>query len=47
MEKTLERKSFGYSTEYQEPQRLSKIGQWRRDNPGGIAIVTDRRAVNK
>ena len=31
----------------QEPQRLSKYGQWRRENPGGIAIVMDRRAVNK
>jgi len=41
MEKALERKSFGYSTEYQEPQRLSKIGQWRRDNPGGAFIKTE------
>jgi hypothetical protein len=32
---------------YQEPKRLSKIGQWMRDNPGGIIIVKDRRAVNR
>jgi len=30
-----------------EPKRLSKAGQWRRDNPGGIFIVKDRRAVNR
>ena len=34
-------------TEYQEPKRLSKAGQWLRDNPGGILTVIDRRAVNK
>ena len=34
-------------TEYQEPKRLSKLGQWRRDNPGGILTVIDRRAVNR
>jgi len=33
--------------EYQEPKRLSKAGQWLRDNPGGIFIVKDWRAVNK
>ena len=31
----------------QEPQRLSKAGQWRLDNPGGIGYVKDRRAINK
>ena len=30
-----------------EPQRLSKLGQWRRDNPGGIIEVIDRKAVNR
>ena len=30
-----------------EPKRLSKIGQWMRENPGGIATVIDWRAVNK
>ena len=33
--------------QYQEPKRLSKVGQWMRDNPGGIFIVKDRRAVNR
>ena len=32
---------------YQEPKRLSKAGQWRRDNPGGIYEIIDRRAVNR
>ena len=32
---------------YQKPKRLSKAGQWMRDNPQGIIIVHDRRAVNK
>jgi len=31
----------------QEPKRLSKAGLWRRNNPGGIIIVHNRRAVNK
>jgi hypothetical protein len=31
----------------EQPRRLSKIGQWRRENPGGIIRVLDRRAVNK
>ena len=30
-----------------EPKKLSKIGQWLRDNPGGIIEVVDRRAVNR
>ena len=30
-----------------EPKRLSKIGQWRKNNPGGIIEVIDRRAVNR
>jgi hypothetical protein len=32
---------------YPEPKRLSKVGQWMRDNPGGIIIVKDRQAVNR
>jgi len=31
----------------QEPKRLSKAGQWRRDNPGGIGYIKDRRAINR
>ena len=34
-------------TQHKEPKRLSKAGQWMRDNPGGIITVIDRRAVNK
>jgi len=35
------------SVQYQEPKRLSKAGQWLRDNPGGILEYVDWRAVNK
>ena len=31
----------------QESKRLSKAGQWMRDNPGGIGVIIDRRAVNR
>ena len=31
----------------QEPKRLSKLGEWMRDNPGGIGYVKDRRAINR
>jgi hypothetical protein len=34
-------------SEYQPPKRLSKLGQWMLDHPGGIGVVIDRRAVNK
>ena len=45
---TVKNTSFGSKkTEYQEPKRLSKAGQWMRENPGGIFIVKDWRAVNK
>jgi len=33
--------------QYQEPKRLSKYALWRRENPNGIGIVKDWRAVNK
>ena len=33
--------------ETQEPEKLSKIGIWRRENPEGIFVVLDRKAVNK
>ena len=36
------------NTQSINPQkRLSKVGQWLRDNPDGIFVVLDRRAVNK
>jgi len=31
----------------EEPKKLSKAGQWRRDNPGGLFYVKDRRAINR
>jgi hypothetical protein len=40
------KKQSGTAT-YQEPKRLSKAGQWLRDNPGGILEYVDWRAVNK
>jgi hypothetical protein len=30
-----------------EPKRLSKLGEWMRDNPKGILEYVDWRAVNK
>ena len=44
---TAKKQSTNTNKEYQEPKRLSKAGQWLRDNPGGIFIVKDRRAVNR
>jgi hypothetical protein len=31
----------------QEEKKLSKLGEWMRDNPGGIFVIKDRRAINK
>jgi len=54
MEKAIKRAS--YDTEIRQekqtlsvpkPKRLSKAGQWRRDNPDGIFKVIDWQAVNK
>jgi hypothetical protein len=42
-----QRNSGSAAQKPEQPRRLSKIGQWRRDNPGGIIRVLDRRAVNK
>jgi hypothetical protein len=42
------RKHLSTATQRVEETRpLTKLGQWRRDNPGGIIRVLDRRAVNK
>ena len=30
-----------------EIRKLSKYGIWRRNNPGGIAYVKDRQAINR
>jgi hypothetical protein len=34
-------------TPRKEPERLSKAAIWRKNNPGGIIVVHDRRAVNR
>ena len=34
-------------TECQTPKRLSKAGQWMLDNPDGMGVIVDRRAVNR
>ena len=34
-------------TQYIEPKRLSKAGQWMRDNPGGIFIKADKQVAKK
>ena len=48
MNTSIRTQSLGATTQKsQEPKRLSKVGQWMKDNPNGIFIVTDRRAVNK
>jgi hypothetical protein len=31
----------------EQPKRLSKAGQFMRDNPGGIFEYVDRRAINR
>jgi len=41
------RAAIKQTTVYQEPKRLSKLGQWMRNNPGGIVEYVDWRAVNK
>jgi hypothetical protein len=35
------------TTKAEQPKKLSKAGQWMRDNPNGIFKVVDWRAVNK
>ena len=31
----------------EKPKKLSKLGQWMRDNPGGILEYVDWRAINR
>ena len=31
----------------EEPKRLSKAGQWLRDNPGGMFEYVDRRTLHR
>ena len=51
MATAVKRQSFGsartQTVSVPEPKRLSKVGQWMRDNPGGILEYVDWRAVNK
>ena len=35
------------NTAQQTPQRLSKAGEWRRQNPEGAFVISDIRAVMK
>jgi len=47
---TLVKKPRGKSKDtrnIEQPKRLSKAGQWMRDNPGGAIVVKDWRAVNR
>ena len=36
------------NTEYQEPKRLSKAGQWMREHPHGLegVVINDRRILD-
>jgi hypothetical protein len=36
------------NTEYQEPKRLSKAGQWMREHPNGLegVVINDRRILD-
>jgi hypothetical protein len=49
MATTVKQSNLGKTTQKvaSQPKRLSKVGRWMRDNPGGIIKVIDRRAVNR
>ena len=34
-------------TRKESPENLSKAGKWMQENPNGIAIIVNRRAVNR
>jgi hypothetical protein len=44
---TKQAKPAEQATTVTEPKRLSKLGQWKRDNPEGIFEYVDWRAVRK
>jgi hypothetical protein len=44
---TAERRQPEVSQSNEQPKRLSKFALWRKENPNGIIIVHDWRAVNK
>ncbi|MDR1747168.1 MAG: hypothetical protein LBR49_07860 [Tannerella sp.] len=46
-EKSQSAKTQTATRQYAEPKRLSKAAIWKRNNPGGIIVVLDRRAVNR
>jgi len=31
----------------ESPENLSKAGRWMQENPNGIFVIVNRRAVNK
>ena len=43
---TVRKQTSGTALSADKPKRLSKLGQWMRDNPGGICIIHERRRVN-
>ena len=45
--KTFNSQSANSTRTYQEPERLSKLGQWMRENPHGVIEVHDWKAVMK
>jgi len=49
MATTLKSQSFGSVRRTREecPENLSKAGKWMQENPNGIAVIVNRRAVNK
>ena len=50
METTVRKQTLGVTktpiSNTDKPKRLSKLGQWRRDNPGVICIIHERRKAN-
>jgi hypothetical protein len=46
METTVRKQTPSTTLSTDKPKRLSKLGQWRRDNPGGICIIHERRKAN-
>ena len=34
-------------TREERPENLSKAGRWMQENPNGIGVIVNRRAVNR
>jgi len=47
MKRATNKRSIAEHRADEQPRKLSKAGQWMRDHPNGIAIIVDRRAVNR